>query len=169
MKITFRLLATIILGTLLCACSQKTEIKLVPLPQEVIATDGCFVIDNNTSITGNADFEIKYLKEKLSKGASIQVKDGAEGKKVIEIKIDPQSTVGKEGYTLSVLPDKISIAASDNGGAFYGVQTLLQLMPAEIYSEGGKLGKIKVPCVEIEDAPRFGYRGAGRRLGGETP
>lgn len=161
MKVTYRLLTAIIFGALLSACSQKTEIKLVPLPQEVTVTGGSFTVDNSTSITGNAEFEINYLKEKLSNGASIQLKDGAEGKRVIEINVDPQSAVGKEGYTLSVLPDKISIAASDNGGAFYGVQTLLQLMPAEIYSEGGKLGKIKVPCVEIEDAPRFGYRGAG--------
>ena len=121
MKIRSGLLASILLGTFLCACSQKTEIKLVPLPQEVTVTGGNFTVDNSTSITGNADFEISYLKEKIYKGASIQLKDGAEGKKVIEINVDPQSAVGKEGYTLSVFPDKISIAASDNGGAFYGV------------------------------------------------
>ncbi len=161
MKITFKMLASLLIAVLLGACSQKQEINLVPLPQQMTVTDGHFTIGNNTSITGNSVFEINYLKEKLSCGASINLQEGTNGKNLIEINVDPQLSTGKEGYTLSVHPKKISIQASDKAGAFYGVQTLLQLMPAQVYSKEGKLDKIKVPCVEIKDAPRFGYRGAG--------
>lgn len=161
MRISVKILIMAIFGTLLASCSRQTEPDLVPQPQNVTLNTGTFTIDNNVSISGNAEFEIEYLKKKLSEGASVSLQEGNGGKRVIEIKIDPESSIVNEGYRLSVLPDRITVMASGKGGAFYGVQTLLQLMPAEIYSEGGNLGKIKVPCVEIEDYPRFGYRGAG--------
>ena len=57
-----------------------------------------------------------------------------------------------EGYRLTITPQKITIAGR-GAGLFYGVQTLLQLMPAT------GAATIKFPCVQIEDYPRFGYRG----------
>jgi hexosaminidase len=70
------------------------------------------------------------------------------------------ATLGNEGYTLSVTPKNIIIKANKPAGIFYGVQTLMQLLPAEI--ESNVLVKDiawKAPCVEITDYPRFGWRG----------
>ncbi|MBQ8646158.1 MAG: family 20 glycosylhydrolase, partial [Bacteroidales bacterium] len=159
MKISIRIFALAAICALLSGCSTVQEPNLVPLPQKMTAGKGTFAVDNSVSISGNAEFAKEYLKGRLAQGASITLQQ--EGKRNIEISINPQSDIKSEGYRLSVLPDNITIEAADEGGAFYGVQTLLQLMPAQIYSEGGNLGKIKVPCVEIEDYPRFGYRGAG--------
>lgn len=55
-----------------------------------------------------------------------------------------------EGYLLRVAPGRIRLEASDAAGLFYGVQTLRQLLPSDAKS---------IPCVEIRDAPRFGWRG----------
>src|SRR6195952_907320 len=57
-----------------------------------------------------------------------------------------------EGYRLTVTPQKITIAGK-GAGLFYGIQTLIQLIPAD------DAATIKLPCVQIEDYPRFGYRG----------
>ena len=142
------------------ACAQQAETNLIPLPQQMQVENGSFTFDNNVSISGNAEFEMNFLKEKLSKAAGLTLEKG-DGKKTVNIQVDPSVQMKGEGYRLNVAPDKISIVAPDNAGAFYGVQTLLQLMPEGIYSEEKNVGKIKVPCVSIEDWPRFGYRGAG--------
>ena len=66
------------------------------------------------------------------------------------------ASIPAEGYRLSVTPQGISIAASDAAGRFYAEQTLKQL------GEPCRCPKMELhfPCVEIEDAPRFPYRGA---------
>ena len=56
-----------------------------------------------------------------------------------------------EGYVLRIAPDHIQLAGSDAAGLFYGVQTLRQLVSAA--------DPRRLPCVEICDAPRFGWRG----------
>ncbi|MDB5060965.1 MAG: beta-N-acetylhexosaminidase [Mucilaginibacter sp.] len=58
----------------------------------------------------------------------------------------------KEGYKLTITPRRITIIGKD-AGLFYGIQTFMQLFPVEVS------GSEKLPCVTIEDAPRFGYRG----------
>jgi hexosaminidase len=65
--------------------------------------------------------------------------------------VDPQTAVvaSMEGYHLSVTPAAITITAKTKAGAFYGMQTLLQL---EAQSKN-------IPVLEIDDAPAFGYRG----------
>ena len=63
------------------------------------------------------------------------------------------ASVPAEGYRLTVGADGVKIASSDAAGAFYARQTLKQL------ERRGKDGKVTLPCVEIEDAPQFGWRG----------
>ena len=69
-------------------------------------------------------------------------------------------TLGKEGYTLSVSPKKVLIKANEPAGLFYGVQTLLQLLPPEIESVDAVQNiEWTIPAVEITDYPRVGWRG----------
>ena len=129
------LTGTIISLALLTSCAQEKSVDLVPQPQQVVLEKGNFTFDNNVSIVGNSQFEMDFLKGKLSASAGIALKDGQNGGKTIEINVDPSAATKKEGYILNVTPDKITISASDKAGAFYGVQTLLQLMPEGIYSK----------------------------------
>ena len=57
-------------------------------------------------------------------------------------------TAAEESYSLTVNTDSIAIAAPGPAGAFYGIQTLRQLLEEE-----------QVPCLEIQDRPDFAYRG----------
>ena len=74
--------------------------------------------------------------------------------------MDKTGKMGKEAYGLTVTPRQITITASQPNGAFYGMQSLLQLMPTEIYSPT-KAANVNwsVPACTVADAPRFGYRG----------
>ncbi len=68
--------------------------------------------------------------------------------------------LGTEGYELSVSPKSITIKANAEAGLFYGVQSLLQLFPKEIEAKDVVEGiEWKVPCVEVIDYPRLGWRG----------
>ena len=66
----------------------------------------------------------------------------------------------KEGYKLSIAPNEITLSASHPNGFFYGVQTMYQLLPPAIYGKATmKRANWSLPAVEVEDAPRFPYRG----------
>ena len=70
------------------------------------------------------------------------------------------ASLGAEGYELTVATNSVVIRAPTSAGIFYGVQTLLQLLPPEIYSPRPMHGvPWTIPCVYIQDAPRFSWRG----------
>ncbi len=76
------------------------------------------------------------------------------------MKISREANLGKEGYELLCNKDGIVITATSPNGLFYGVETLLQLLPQKIFSEQKvKNTAWKVPLVKIKDCPRFTYRG----------
>ena len=65
-----------------------------------------------------------------------------------------------EAYRLSVSSSQVVIEASDAAGIFYGVQTLLQMMPPAVYGQTDmELTRYELDAVVVEDAPRYGYRG----------
>ena len=71
-----------------------------------------------------------------------------------------EKALGTEGYTLEVTPKRIDLRAATAAGLFYGVQTLRQLLPPQVFS-GKRVEGVewRVPCVRIIDRPRFGWRG----------
>ncbi len=142
--------------------AQEKELNIIPKPQSIEISEGKFILDNKTSIGGNATFAIEYLKDKLAESANIKFEgNDATSNKSVEININSSLNLKKEGYNLVITPYSIKIDAVDNGGAFYGVQTLLQMMPSSIYGKSSGWESWELPCVEIKDYPRFGYRGAG--------
>jgi hexosaminidase len=73
------------------------------------------------------------------------------------------SSLGSEGYELTVATDSVVIRAAGAAGLFYGAQTFLQLLPPEIYSprpvNSPGPGGWTLPCVYVQDWPRFAWRG----------
>lgn len=116
-------------------------LPLVPLPATVRREAGFLPLDRPLAIVGGGD-EGKTLRESLSQDG---VGLGRNGRK-IELKLVPG--LPPEGYRLRVSPDGATLEATSNAGLFYAGQTLRQLVSKE-----------GIPCVTIEDAPRFAWRG----------
>jgi hexosaminidase len=125
---------------------------------------GTFKINKNTTIYFEPEFEIagNFLNEFLQKGAGFQLKNASKNNAKIVFEKDSSQTT--EGYFLNISESKITIKSADSSGAFYAVQTLRQLLPAELESpltpERGNGDKtVSFPQLTISDFPKFQYRG----------
>ena len=159
--------------------TESTPISILPQPSKLTPVTGSFLITSRTHIiVPNEQKEIRRVAEMFASrlsinGTKLTIVDVNKSKSNINaiffLKNDNQS-LGTEGYKLSVTPTQINITAATAQGFFYGVQTLLQLLPTEVFSEKSLRSKVNwiVPCVEIEDKPRYAYRGlhldAGRHF-----
>ena len=151
---------------LLISCKEpppRPVIRLIPLPAQATDQAGTFAITQATKIEIDSENEpIQHIASFLSSHiekyfgiANAVVLSGAGGNQSISLKIDANLKLGKEDYHLTVLPDGVVIEAAASNGLFYGIQTLIQLMP----STPKKLAEVILPGVEINDNPRFSWRG----------
>ena len=140
-------------------------INLIPAPVSLQQQQGEFTLTSGTTFQASteeskavANFFAKKLK--TSTGFDLAVNDVMdESKGSIKLAINPDLDMNEEGYKLEVTSDNIFIVAKTPAGLFYGMQTVLQLLPAEIESKSVIKTDWTLPCVSIEDAPRFPYRG----------
>ncbi|HVG14146.1 MAG TPA: beta-N-acetylhexosaminidase, partial [Chitinophagaceae bacterium] len=143
------------------------NIAIIPEPVSLTKGTGLFELPKNIVIeaaTGaGLNATTSLLKERLSiPTGSVVTVAGSSSAATIRLSLNKQanSTIGKEGYQLSVTPKLITIKANEAAGLYYGAQTLIQLFPKEI--EGSSLAKgvtWTAPVVEITDYPRFQWRG----------
>lgn len=135
-----------------------TDIKIIPYPSKVVAGTGEFTITANTKIV--CDPELSHIAAFCSdairevSGMELPVNYKKKTGGAIVMKIDKKQSLPEEGYSLRISPEIVEISASSVKGIFYGLQSLRQLMSAQLTTK-----EIKLPAVEIEDSPRFGWRG----------
>ena len=146
-----------------------TEIAIIPEPVSVIKQAGHFILPENVTIHAPASPELKqvtaFLQERLSvpTGRYVSVLSGHAGdhaqiRLILNDKQNPQ--LGNEGYQLTVKTNQILIRANKAAGLYYGAQSLIQLFPKEIESKEPVAAQTwSVPCVDITDYPRVGWRG----------
>jgi hexosaminidase len=147
-------------------------IALVPKPLRMEHRPGNFVLGGGTIILVDNDSADaadvgKLLAERIGRATGFKLPvTPHDGKAAIRgaillTKRNALPSLGPEGYTLDVTADGVTIAASDGPGLFYGTQTLLQLMPPQVFVAAKVEGKTQwtVPAVRIEDQPRFPWRG----------
>lgn len=154
-------LLVLIFGNIISGMAE-TKLNIVPTPNKIVMGEGTFMVKRGLSISTDdvRDFSALYLQEKLNGALDfpVHITTAKGGKNTIIFITD--STIPAEGYKLTVTPENVTIASSDMGGKYYGVQTLLQLFPAGIYSGASlRLKEYPLEAVTIEDAPRFSYRG----------
>lgn len=138
------------------------DINVIPIPVKVSEQRGEFTLPQNINIQYNTD-EGKaiagYLANKLKASTGYTVNVGNK-KGNVTISINPKLKMHDEGYQLQVTAKGVNIKAKTGKGAFYGMQTFLQLLPAEVESANVVKGvKWVAQCCNIDDYPRFGYRG----------
>lgn len=163
MKKLFTLLCLICISV--SSFSQNTY-NIVPVPEKLVPQTGAFKLTKDTKVVFKADDSETQRIARLfvdqintASGLKVLVKPGSTGSSnVIELKSDAALT--EEAYKLDVTPKKITITAKGNKGYFYAFQSLMQLLPADVFSSV-KVSDIKweVPACKIEDAPRYAYRG----------
>lgn len=153
------------------ACGEKMVVKpyneglhIIPEPERIIQQTGEFVLNPNTLFiidNDTLDAVAGYFKYKIKQSTGYQLADGQEAERnYIRLALDTTLNLKEEGYKLSVLPEGILVRSQSPQGIFYGMQTVMQLLPAEIES-GQVINNIAwaMPCVEIEDEPAYSYRG----------
>ncbi len=146
---------------MLCPCFlfAQQSVSIIPQPVSLQMKQGSFVIDNSTAIKFSA--ANKDLKSAAT-FFSAAIKDisgktlllNTAAKKNIEFKIAKTNDIGDEGYLLNVTPSAITIVANTKAGIIYGIQSLLQTLPA-IRTNAA----LEISCLSITDYPRFKYRG----------
>ena len=157
----FMLMSAVMLG-------QKSQtFSIIPEPVSIVEKQGVFELTKNVIIKSSNPKEaasaISFLKERLSTAAQTTFDDNKKSNSsVIELSLNKTkgNSLGEEGYTLSVTPKQVVIKANTPAGLFYGVQTLIQLLPPQIESlEAVNNVNWQIPAVEITDYPRVGWRG----------
>ncbi len=167
MKKIVKLLCSFLITAAGYSQPNDTGIAIIPAPVSVTKTSGHFILPQKVSIEAGSQGEMKqviaFLKDRLSVAATgnVTVANTLPTATIrLQLNNTADNSIGKEGYKLSVTPKNILIKANEPAGLFYGVQTLVQLFPKEIESAAPvKNVKWQVPCVNITDYPRFGWRG----------
>ena len=153
--------------------------SIIPLPQQIQLRPGVFTLCplQPQSAPGHPLIKIytdpvsqntgEYLAGKLFKSTGQQflvtttsssgpIRDG-----ILLTTVNANTNLGVEGYELTVAPDSVVIRAPTTAGAFYGVQSLLQLLPPQVLSLQPVTNVAwTVPCVYIYDQPQYPWRGA---------
>lgn len=152
-----RLTILLMLISLKCSFGQ---LSVIPFPASAEVKDGHFIINEKTSfVSGQAEI-LPLLEETVATwekilGYPMKIESDKTGQTdsgiFISLNNDYDPILDNEGYRLNISADAIGLTANTRAGLRYGLETLRQLMEAD--------AERKLPCVEIEDYPRFSYRG----------
>jgi hexosaminidase len=146
----------------------EAAVAIIPLPASITVKPGAFTLSSSTQIA--VDAPLSGLGRRLAAmlemptGFDLTVRTGAAPKtQHIALRLQPSlaASLTDEGYNLEVAERAITIRAATPAGVFYGIQTLRQLLPKEIFREA-RVENVDwhVPLATISDKPRFGWRGA---------
>jgi hexosaminidase len=161
------LLVLLFLPLLILSCkatyqttSNLGQQTIIPQPLHQEFSEGRFSISSTTNINGDAHLKEVgvYLAQNLHTITGHEfsfIPGSGQGKGNTILLLIDTSISNAEGYKLSIKTDRIIISGKKEKGVFYGIQSLKQLFPFE----KEKNNSITVRCMEIEDAPRFAWRG----------
>jgi len=154
------------------APSQADAIAIIPKPVTLVRHPGAFTLRPRTVVMTTPDLKplgqqlIAYLRPAtgvdftLVTGNQIPAAAGP-NPSIILLAIDSlQGGHGPEGYSIDISSAEVAIQGATPAGVFYGIQTLRQLFPPDIFRRA-PVGDVPwtIPCLSIVDYPRFGWRG----------
>jgi hexosaminidase len=149
---------------------ETPSLSIVPRPASVKAMPGAFTLDAQTKVLLNGasgreavDYFLRVVR--TSTGFPLAARDSRgstapQGSILFRLS-RTDTSLGVEGYRLRVAPEGITATAADPRGLFYAVQTLLQIFPPDVYDsvKVSAMASWTLPCADIQDRPRFQYRG----------
>ena len=152
MKRYLLLLLTLTLGLSVRA---QDRCDIIPAPKAYEEMPGAFRL---RSAAVEADPAFAETAADLS--ARLAAVTGLKTAKPAAIRLVRVEGLPEEAYRLEVTQQQVTIEATDPAGAFYGVQSFLQLLPAQVYGDKRAKGvRWTAPCCRVEDRPHFPYRG----------
>ena len=164
--ITLFTLAYLFVTPITATGSYSKTTNIIPIPVSIEHRDGFFVFRPSIRIIAEKDSQTEASKliDALAPAMGYRLKRVSKARpkaQAIKLSLDEQLyQLGDEGYILDVSARQILIRARQPAGLFYGIQTLLQLLPASISSKTEVRDiKWKVSCLKITDYPRFQWRG----------
>lgn len=133
----------------------ETLVPILPSPNEYKPSTGFFKLNNNTALNFDPFFnnEADLFNAELSQLLGSKLSSSKAENSIVFKKIEG---LADEAYELKVTANQIMISASSKNGAFYGIQSLKMMLPPNSWAK--KQSEINIPCAEVKDAPRFGYR-----------
>ncbi|MDQ2721431.1 MAG: family 20 glycosylhydrolase [Bacteroidota bacterium] len=172
-KLIFYFLACLVCSNGYSQSTNDREISIIPQPVSVSLQKGYFILSPGKTVISadkNSSDVASFLSQLLHEyyGFHIGPKSGSasvstENTKaniLLSINKKPDASIGAEGYRLKVNAQQIVLSANQPKGLFYGVQTLMQLLPPKDNPNAQtKNSQIKIRAVDVTDYPRFGYRG----------
>ncbi|HAI84096.1 MAG TPA: beta-N-acetylhexosaminidase, partial [Chitinophagaceae bacterium] len=109
------------------------------------------IVVRHASLLPQAQYLQQYLQRYYKRTLTIS-NTGNEANNIV-LTINKVRTHGTEGYELAITPNKVVVTANAGAGIFYGIQSLIQLIPTAVTNN------IIIPSLTVNDAPRFTYRG----------
>ena len=149
----------------------SSTLNVIPKPSEYTMNEGTFTLGADAEIAviaedNGAAAELtntgEYIAEvfRASTGYELPVVEKTEPENGdITLRLDPDGGYAEQAYAIDVTTDQVIIEAGAPVGIFYGVQTLRQMLPADIESEELVSGTAwTIPCAQIADEPEYGLR-----------
>ena len=149
---------------ILFAFTATAQDKIVPYPNDVQVKEGTFCI-KGAKVSYDAAMDaptvdiVNNFAQTLTQvtGAKSSVRKGGAKAGVVFVH---NPSIASEAYVLDVTPKVVRVEASDLRGFNYAIQTIKQMLPVEVFGKAAApQADWNLPCVTINDAPRFGYRG----------
>ena len=163
MKTSYVLIAIITFIFILPSFTLGADVPIIPKPFKAESSKGSFVLSSTTRIMAVGESVslnniARYTSNRINEetGISLKIKHTAKAARyndAIILQLNGGDTsITDEGYRLVVSPQRIRIVSRTESGVFYGVQSLLQLCAK-------KRKSVNIPALNIEDKPRFTWRG----------
>jgi hexosaminidase len=145
--------------------------RIIPQPASLVLSAGTgfevtpqtrITVVNQPEVVAIADYLAAFLRRATQFPLPVNSPSAGGSTGVIELRLDGSaSSLGDEGYRLTVNRDSVRLVAHTPIGLFRGTQTIRQLLPTDIESEIGVTRAVwPIPALEIADQPRFAWRGA---------
>lgn len=155
-----RFALSLLLITLSCRLSAQ-NIHIIPQPVSVKISEKAppFTLKASTLIIADDSLQnsVSFLKTYLNNYYQLNLISSSAtsgSSNAINISVNPIAVKTLDGYELAVDRKQITLTANSARGAFYGIQSLIQLLPIDQTKE-----RLIIPAVTLLDYPRFAYRG----------
>ena len=166
MKTIKKILCISVLWVVACQSQKEAvftmkDLAVIPQPESVVLGKGSFRFTKETVFVTAPELYpmTNSFVEQYEKATGFRMFFRKATIQTSYILLSLDKSLPKEGYTLVVKPDKISITAADHNGALYALETLRQLLPKEFESSTPVKTDWVIPAVTISDAPQYAWRG----------